>query len=104
MRRIDRAKQFLPFDAMKGLKEALREVEERQSCVPKRELGEDDAEVISRVLGQISRGDTVRVTYYHAGRYVVAEGEVTAFDAVRRTFSVDGQRIVFDDIGEIERR
>jgi len=103
MRRIDRAKQFLPFDSMKGLQEALRAQEEMQSRVEKRELGEEDAEHISHLLGQTSRGDTVKVVYYRSGRYVTAEGEVTAFDPIRRTFVVDGQKISFDDIGEMER-
>ena len=33
MNRVDRAKQFLPFDAMKGLKEALLEREEKLKVV-----------------------------------------------------------------------
>lgn len=41
MTRQQRAKQFMPFDAMKGLKEALAEREERHSRVEKRELSED---------------------------------------------------------------
>jgi len=103
MDRIDRAKQFLPFDAMKGLQEALRAEEAKRSRVERRELGEEDAEHISHVLGQTSRGDAVRVTYYRAGRYLAAEGEVSAFDVIRRTLTVDGQKIPFDDISDIER-
>ena len=41
MTQSDRAKQFMPFDAMKGLKEALRDREERHSRVEKRDLSED---------------------------------------------------------------
>ena len=103
MQRIDRAKQFLPFDSMKGLQEALRAEEARHERVEKRELGEEDVEHISRVLGQLSRGDVVRVVYYRSGGYLTAEGVVTSFDPVRHTFGVDGLKIPFEDIGEIER-
>lgn len=37
----------MPFDAMKGLKEALREREERHLREEKRELSEDAAERLS---------------------------------------------------------
>ncbi len=37
MMREQRAKQFMPFDAMKGLKEAILEREERHSRVPRHE-------------------------------------------------------------------
>ena len=43
----DRAKQFMPFDAMKGLKEALRDREERHSRVEKRDLSEDTMAAVS---------------------------------------------------------
>ena len=49
MRREDRAKQFMPFDAMKGLKEALAVRDERHNRVEKRELSEDTIEHISTV-------------------------------------------------------
>ena len=41
MTRQERAKQFMPFDAMKGLKEALAIREERHNRVENRELSED---------------------------------------------------------------
>jgi len=103
MDRIDRAKQFLPFDAMKGLQEALRAEEERMSRVERRELGEEDAAHISRILGILGKGDFVKAVFFRAGRYVSAEGKITRFDPVRRFLEVEGERIPFDDIGELER-
>ena len=41
MMREERAKQFAPFDAMKGLQEALRDREERHSRVEKLEISEE---------------------------------------------------------------
>ena len=42
MTRAERAKLFAPFDAMKGLQEALRDREERHLRVEKHEISEDD--------------------------------------------------------------
>ena len=41
MTRAERAKQFAPFDAMKGLNEALRDREERHMRVDKHEISEE---------------------------------------------------------------
>ena len=48
--REERAKLFAPFDAMKGLKEALRDREERHSRVARHEISEEQAEENSRVI------------------------------------------------------
>ena len=41
MTRADRAKQFLPFDALKGLHEELEAREEKMSRVPKHSMTEE---------------------------------------------------------------
>ncbi len=102
MRREDRAKQFLPFDAMKGLSEALRRQEELLERVEKVELGEEDAAAISAVLARLSRGDSVRVTFYRDGYYLTRSGTVTAFDPIARTLTIAADRIAFDDIVQID--
>ena len=102
MRREDRAKQFLAFDAMKGLSEALRRQEELLEREERVERGEEDAEEISRTLSRISRGDRVTATFFRDGRYRTRCGVVTAFDAVRRFFVLEGERIPFDDLFAVE--
>ena len=59
MTAIERAKQFMPFDAMKGLNEALREREEKHLRVEKRELSEEAAARLSATIGKVSRGMVV---------------------------------------------
>ena len=44
MTTAERAKQFAPFDAMKGLQEALRDREERHSRVERHEISEEQQE------------------------------------------------------------
>ena len=87
---------------MKGLYEALRRQEELYERVEKVELGEEDAAAISSVLSRISRGDSVSVTYFRAGHYLTRSGVVTAFDVLRRTLTLEGEKVPFEDISEIE--
>ena len=99
MKREDRAKQFLPFDAMKGLDAAMRRVEELAERTERIELGEEDAEELSSALSRLTRGDKVTATYYRAGRYLTHRGTVTRIDTVRRTLTMDdGVIIPFDDL------
>ena len=65
MTRQERAKQFMPFDAMKGLQEALRDREEKFSRVERRERGEDALEALSIEITRLERGDKIKILYYH---------------------------------------
>lgn len=60
--KADRAKLFLPFDALKGFREALAEKE--RIVVPKTELSEDRKEELDRLLHQIKPGDIITVVYF----------------------------------------
>jgi len=102
MNRQDRAKQFLPFDAMKGLQEALEREEERLSREERTELGEEDAEVLSRLLSRLARGVYVDMEWYLGGHYVRRRGKVTEIDFIMRVLSLEGEKIYFDDIRRLE--
>ena len=52
MNNVDRAKQFLAFDALSGLQQALREREIRHSRVEKVEISEDKGMEISNTLNK----------------------------------------------------
>ena len=56
-KKADRAKLFIPFDALKGLKEALRE-KEKVLC-EKKELTEEEIEEISFTLKTIINFDDI---------------------------------------------
>ena len=63
MNRQERAKQFMPFDALKGLKEALKAKEEKLTRVAKRELSEEQQEILSEVITQLEKGMLVKATF-----------------------------------------
>ena len=46
----------MPFDAMKGLQEALRDREERHSRVERHGISEEEQEALSNVLNRLSKG------------------------------------------------
>lgn len=99
MSAADRAKQFMPFSALKGLDEALHEKE--RIVVEKAELSEESAENIANTLKIIEKGTYVSVVYYSDGEYVSAEGIVTELDKTFRKMTVVKKEICFDDIYKI---
>lgn len=96
--REERAKLFAPFDAMKGLKEALRDREERHARVARHEISEEQAEENSRVILKLERGMLVEVYCHDNFHDVVKRGVVTDLDLARKMLSLDGENILFDDI------
>ncbi len=95
----DRAKQFAPFSALKGLEEALKE-KERQ-IVPQKELSEESAALLTRKLTALKAGDFVCVTYFSDGAYISQTGIVSKIDAVFRTLTVVKTVIPIDQIYDI---
>lgn len=91
----------MPFDAMKGLQEALRDREERHSRVPKREISEEMMAQNASVLAHIVKGATVVIEYYCAFHDVVKEGIVTALNPSFRYLKLNDEKILFEDIYEI---
>ena len=83
---------------MKGLKEALRDREERHARVARHEISEEQAEENSRAILKLERGMTVEVYCHHAFHDVIIRGRVTGLDLARKMLSLDGENIFFDDI------
>lgn len=98
--KADRAKLFLPFDALKGFREALAEKE--RIVVPKTELSEDRKEELDRLLHQIKPGDIITVVYFHNEEYVQLTGMLSMISLSGRTLSIVQTRISFADIYSIE--
>lgn len=99
--RKERAKQFMPFDAMKGLTEALRRQEELHAREEKRELSEEDNEKLSLSLSKLRRGDGVEIRHYQAFHYALSRGEITKINYTYRFLCVGEQKIYFDDIHDL---
>lgn len=92
----ERAKQFLPFAAVKGLPEALAKKE--ISRVFKKEITEEMALELDEKIHRIEKGATVTVTYFDADAYVKRIGTVVQIDSIFRTLQIDDVIISIDDI------
>lgn len=101
--RLDRARQFLPFDALKGFQEALKEKE--IEYVEKRELSEDSIEQLSKEISLLLKGDMIKIKYYTNKQYKYIEGTIKKVDSVKKSIILLGDTTIrFDDIIEIYRR
>lgn len=96
----DRARQFMPFAALKGYYDLVRERERKVE--PRRELTEEDALRLSAQVTTLHKGDMVKITYYDKDAYLVAEGVVTQVDLLSRVVRVVKTPIEFGDIEGIE--
>ncbi len=101
MNNIERAKQFLAFDALKGLQEELRKREERHTRTEKIVLSEEDERKISDTLRKAERGERVKITFFAHGHYYEVQGTVKEISTVGSYVVVEEGKIFFDDIYEI---
>lgn len=99
MAREERAKQFMPFAALKGYPEALRRKE--KIVVPKVEVSEEYAELLNCKLRQVHKLDLVTVVYFCKGEYVKQTGVVSRIDETARILKVVNTKIPLDDILDI---
>lgn len=95
----ERAKQFAPFSALRGLPEELAEKE--KVIQPRRIPSTDMAEQLDRMLQAIRPGHMVTVVYYRRGQYLQRMGMVARVDCRLRVLQVVEEVISFDDLFEI---
>ncbi|MBR5559536.1 MAG: YolD-like family protein [Oscillospiraceae bacterium] len=95
----ERAKQFAPFSALRGLPEELAEKE--RIIQPRKILSSDMAEQLDRMLQTLRPGHMITAVYYSGGGYRKKMGMVAAVDCRLRVLQVVEERIDFDDLFEI---
>ncbi|MGN1012389.1 MAG: YolD-like family protein [Clostridia bacterium] len=93
---VDRAKQFLPFDALKGFQSALREKE--VEYVDKIELSEEKLEEISNKLQSLKIGEKVNITYYCGNKYNEIIGNIKSINKIAKYIELNDTNIYFIDI------
>ena len=99
MTREDRAKQFMPFAALKGYPEALAKKE--KVVVPKAEISEEYAQMLDQKLRQVAKNDIITVIYFCNGEYLKKTGMVSRIDETARVLKIVNTKILFDDIYDI---
>ena len=97
---VSRAKQFLPFDALKGLQEALREKEQEQE--EKIELSEESLLELNNSCNKIEIGSKVKIKFYKNNKYVEISGTITNIDYIKKKIQIENfQNINISDIVSI---
>lgn len=97
-----RAKQFVPFDAVVGLRQALKEKEKIR--VPKKELTDSAAEELDLLIRTLKIGDTVSITFYDCfeQKYHIVTEKIIKINVKTRTVELENISIPIDNIYNIE--
>ena len=94
-----RAAQFLPFQAVRGLDEAL--LKKEKITVPKIELSEEMYEELDKKMHNIHKGSMITCIYFHKGEYLKITGMVARFDEIARILQIVNTKIEFDNILDV---
>lgn len=102
MTRQDRAKQFMPFDTLKGLHDALKMKEYEHERIQKSDLDVEKAKHLTKILLDLSKKDKVEIKYYEDGHYKIINGNPIV-DINGKYIEIHYKKIPFDDIFDITR-
>ena len=106
MSRLDRAKQFSPFAALKGYETALRVKE--KVLVPRIELSEEAQAELDQKLHMIAKDDWITVVYLQffagsdVGEYLQITGKVSRLEPERRILQIANTIISINDIRSLK--
>ena len=100
MSRQNRAKQFAPFDALKGLQNALRIKEYQAERVQRGDLQEEKINEISNILLNSNKNTNAKVVYFEDGHNKEITGNIKPIFE-EQILQVSGVKIKFDDILDI---
>ena len=101
MPRSRRAKQFMPFDALTGLREAIAAKE--RVIEPRRYPSEDAIAEINEKLLDLHKGQIITVVYYgdYEQRYLQLTGPVIKVDPYWHSIQIENITIDFSEIYEL---
>ena len=100
MTRENRAKQFMPFAALKGYEEALAEKE--RIVVEKIELTDESKDELDRKLHILKKNDIAEIVYYNNDEYLKITGMVSRIDLDAKIIRIVNTKISFDDLYDIQ--
>ena len=92
MNRADRAKLFVPFDALKGLQEILREKE--KEVEERKELSEESLMELQEELNKVEIGSSVFIKYYKNKKYIDITGIITKINFVKKKIIINEDIII----------
>ena len=92
----------MPFAALKGYEEAIRERE--HIVIERSELSEERLDELDNVFKRLRVGDIATCIYYNSSEecYIKVTGMVSKIDIDSRVLKIVNKRIEFDDIYDLE--
>ena len=96
-----RAKQFMPFDALKGFYELIDN--EKTIINSKKLLSEDMESTLNAKLNKIVKGDKVIIKYYYNVDYIETTGVINKIDYIHKKIYILNSIVNFEDILNIEK-
>ncbi len=98
--RVNRASQFMPFDALSGFREALRQVERKVEL--KKELSIDQEENLNRQIKLIKIGSLIEIVFYSKNEYLKIIGEVKKIDFINKWLIVSNVKIPITEVVSVK--
>lgn len=100
-RKLNRAKLFIAYDALKGFKEMIHEKEKTVIRIERKTLSEDQLFELNWKIQSIEEGSIISLIYYVQNEYILKTGYVAKNDLEKRTIQVVDQIIKYENIYKI---
>lgn len=97
---VDRAKQFLPFDALKGFSAALREKE--RNVVERKDILDDEINLLNQKILLLHCGMIVEAIYYCKDEYLKVCGLISKVNFLEKYFVIVKTKIYFKDLYSLQ--
>ena len=95
-----RAKQFMPFDSLKGFYDLIKN---QENCSKSKiSLLDDYNDYLDEQLKKIKKGDNISVEHYYNEDYIQTNGIIKKIDTIDRCIYVLDSKILLDDIIKIK--
>lgn len=98
--KLDRAKQFLAFESLKGYRNLVRN--KNYKTDNKKVLFDDNYDELNNTFKKINKNSLIRVKYYNDDQYIESTGRVKKIDLYRKKIYFLRSIIDIDNIVEID--
>lgn len=97
-----RAKQFMPFAAVKGLEMAIAEQDQKFNQVSPIELADGEITKIDTIIRSLRKGIKISVCFFDNGQYFNVTGVLEEISGLQQILRIGENRILFQQIKEVD--
>lgn len=101
MTRLERAKQFAPFAALRGYYDQIRKQEFIKSEY--RERTEEELKNLNLVIMQVKKGDMLKVKYFYEDGFGIITGILSELNMQLKYLKIIKTKIPYNMVFEIEK-